>query len=218
MPNTTGLIANALGAIVAGGTAISQNKAANNVYVPDVHRTTSPYAMKILEEANRLKNSQMPGSAEAGREIYQNESNAIGGIERNASSGSQALALVAAAHGQTNQAFNQKQKVENDYHLQTLNNWNNANVNLITEDERNYQDEVRRQLLAMNEKNGLRNSAAQNGGNAMNTLLNAFQMYGTNLFSGSGNGGSMMEHGNGAGGYGNAPSHAENTGLEMGHG
>lgn len=52
---------------------------------------------------------------------------------------------------------------------------------------KNYQDEVRRQMMAIQEKNGLRNASTLNFGNGMNTLINAFSMYnGGNLFGGNG--------------------------------
>lgn len=78
----------------------------------------------------------MPGYGNASNNILQNESNAIGSINRNASSGSQALALIAGAHGQTNEAFNDLQKLQTDFKMQATNNWNNANLNMINEDDK----------------------------------------------------------------------------------
>jgi hypothetical protein len=155
------------------GKGINQNRLANEVEVPDANYTTSPYAQSMLDEAKRIRNAAMPGSAEAARGIYGAQGNAMDAIGRNATSGVQALALLAATQGNTAQAFNNQRLQEGQYDAQTLANLNNADQGMINEGDKIYQAALQRRQEAIAEKNALRGASTQNIGGGVNDLQNA---------------------------------------------
>lgn len=157
-------------AVGRGIKARKLNKLADGVVVPDATYQTSPYAQNILDESQRLKNAQMPGMATASQNIMGNQANAVAGIDRNANSGSQALALLSGAQGNTNQAFQGLQDKQNAYSMNMLTNYNSANEGMTNELDKVYQDKVRKQKMKIDEKNGLRGSANANSDAAWNAL------------------------------------------------
>lgn len=156
---------------------IHQNNLANRIVVPDANYETSPYAIKMLDEANRIKDSRMKGQAEAERNIYGSQSNATGAIGRNATSGSQALALIAAINGNTNNAFNNLRSQEGNDFWMKQNAFNNANQVMIGEGDKTYQDAVRKREEAIQEKMSLRGAGTQNIGGGINDIINNAFMY-----------------------------------------
>ena len=170
--------------IIKGVKSIHQNNLANKVQVPDATYETSPYAKAMLAQANQLRNSRMTGAADAAKNIMTNQSNTIGSIDRNATSGAQALSMIGAVQGNTNQAFGQLRQQEGQYGLNMLNNQNMAFQQMIGEGDKEYQDRVRKQQMAMNEKNALRGAANQNFGNGMNDVMNG-GMAAANMFAAS---------------------------------
>ncbi len=167
-----GLLAGGIASIFKIGHGARQNHLANKVVVPDASYETSPYAKKMLAEAAMLKNSRMPGAMNAERNIATNGANAFGSVERNASSGAQALALLSGITGNTNNAYNQLGQQEAGYGLQTQGMYNNALGTMINEGDKKYMDDVRKQQLAIGEKNALRGAATQNIGGGMNDIIN----------------------------------------------
>lgn len=157
-------------AVGKGLKAHKLNKLADKVVVPDANYEQSPYAANILGEALRLKNAPMPGMAAATQNIYGNRANTAAGIERNATSGSQSLNMLAAAQGNTDQAFQGLAGQQNQYGLSMLNNYNNANQGMTDELDKTFQDKVRKQQLKINEKNGLRQAATNYSSGAFDSL------------------------------------------------
>lgn len=145
-----------------------QNSMANGVEVPKVAYQESPYAKDKLSLSKVLFNSRMPGAAAAEANITQNNSNTAGGIRRNATDSSQALAMLAASQAQTDNSFNKLQDGEAGYQLNMLNNINAGNDSMTQEWYKKYLDETRTQEQLMAEKNGLRQAAWQNIGNGAN--------------------------------------------------
>lgn len=173
MPIPLGVVAAGIGGLFKMFKGGKQNRMANKIVVPDATYKTSPYAQNILAEAQRLRNSQMPGTAAAGQNIMGNQANAVSSIQRNSSSGSQALAMLGAVQGNTNNAFQDLTKQQNLYSMSMLNNLNNANQGMTDELDKEFQDKVRKQQMAMNEKNALRGAATANTGGGMNDLINS---------------------------------------------
>lgn len=159
-------------AAIKVGMGIHQNKLASGINVPEANYTVSPYAKSILEQAQTLQNSEMPGLQQAQNNIAGNQSNAIGSINRNASSGAQALALLAATQGNTNAAFNQLRGQQQNYFMNMLQNLNSANRVMINEGDKVYQSDLRNRQEAIGEKNALRGAATQNIGGGLNDLTN----------------------------------------------
>jgi hypothetical protein len=152
---------------------LHQDHLANKVQIPEASYETSPYAQKMLAEATRLKNSQMPGMSAATQNIYGNQANAMGSVDRNATSGSQALAMLGAIQGNTNQAFQGLANQQNQYAQNQAQNYNQANMAMINEGDKVYEDRVRQQQQAIAEKNALRGAGTQNFGGGLNDLTNS---------------------------------------------
>lgn len=159
------------------GKGMRQDNLANKVVVPNANYETSPYAINILDEANRIKNSRMAGAADAERGIYGSQAAVTGAVGRNATSGTQALAMLAAAGGNTNAAFNNLRAQEGNDFWQKENAYNNGNNTMIAEGDKRYADAVRKRQEAIAEKTGLRGAATQNMGGGLNDLANNAFMY-----------------------------------------
>ena len=154
-----------------------QNNLANRVVVPQANYTVSPYAQNVLAEAQRLKNSQMPGSAQATQNIYNNQANTMDSVERNSSSGALSLSMLGAAQGNTNNAFNNQSQLQNAYTTQMGTNWNNANNGMTDEMHNLFQDQLRKRQEAIAEKTSLRGAATQSIGQGMNGIQNGAMLY-----------------------------------------
>lgn len=104
----------------------------------------SPYAKSRLGLATQLINSKMPGQQRQEQNIQANNANAMANIQRNAGDSSQALALGAAAQGQTDQAFNNLGISEAQDYYRRLDNMNGANDAMTAEHHASFDDSVRR--------------------------------------------------------------------------
>lgn len=112
------------------------------------------YPKERLSLAQTLLNARMPGAASIENNIYRNQANQMANINRNATDSSQALALGAAAQGQTNEAFNR-------LGLNEAQDYQRRQNNLIGAQDAMYSDQVRRyQNLAQLE--GAKNQNNQN--------------------------------------------------------
>lgn len=94
--------------------------------------------------AQTLLNSKMPGSSAIDRGIYAGYGNQAGNISRNASSGTQALALGAANVGQANDAFMQQGENQANWFRGNLQNLNQAQEGLANENRFAFGDTTRR--------------------------------------------------------------------------
>lgn len=156
---------------------IHQNNLANQVVVPNASYTRSPFAQNTLDLAKQIFNSEMPGEQTAIENIKGNQANTQAGVERNSGSGAESLAMLAAGQGITNNAFTGLQEKEAAYKAQQFNNLASANQGMTAEEDKIYQDAVRKQMLAINEKSGLRTASTANWGNGMNDLVSTAFMY-----------------------------------------
>lgn len=155
----------------------------------------NPIAGQRLALAQQLLNARMPGVASMERNIYGNQANTLGQINRNATDASQALSLAAATQGQTNEAFNQLGLQENQDYYNRLQNLTGAQQGMIQEGDKVYQDQVRRyQDLA-----AIRGAQAQNRSNIWQSISNMGQ--GVMNFGLSGGGAGLF-----GGGGGSAPT------------
>lgn len=147
-------------------TGIRQGIFGNQVNVPDVKYTISPYAQNILATAKQLNNSRMPGATNAEQNIQTNFANVSGGIGRNATSSAQALAMLTGAQANTDQALANLGQQEAGFKLSAIQNLNLANNAMTAEHDKVYQDAVRRQNNAMQEQSALRQSGMINLSNS----------------------------------------------------
>lgn len=163
-------IVSGIGALAKVGMGIAQNSKANKVVVPEANYNVSATAMDNLGLAKTMFNSAMPGSTAAAQNILANNANTRGSIGRNATDSSQALALMTGAQAQTDQSLTSLGNNDAQWRLNMLSNLNMANNGMTLENDKVYQDKVRKQNMAMAEKNNLRNSAFQNIGNGINEI------------------------------------------------
>jgi hypothetical protein len=128
----------------------------------------NPLAAQRMGLAQTLLNARMPGAAAAERNIYQNQANMMGNVNRNATDASQALALAAAGQGQSNQAFGNLATQEAQDYQRRYGNLVGAQEGVIQEGDKVFQDKVRRfQDLAQ-----IRGMQANNRQSMWNSLSN----------------------------------------------
>jgi len=123
---------------------IKADKKLSKLIEQDPKYKTSPYAQNTLGLAQTLLNSRMAGAASRERNIYGNQANVMGNVNRNVTDASQAAALAAGIQGQTNQSFNDQQALEAQDYYNKLNNLNQANQGMTQEHKDMFDDEVRR--------------------------------------------------------------------------
>jgi hypothetical protein len=158
-----------IGGIITGNQQIKQSNAINPV---DANYNESPYAKQRFALAQTLLNARMPGAAAMQQNIFTNQANAYGQIDRNATDGSQALALAGGIQGQTNQAIQQQGILEGQNFQNNLNNLEQAQQGMVSEGDKVYQDQIRKYNNSLNQKNQLMNAGQQNIHNGFNDALN----------------------------------------------
>jgi len=151
----------ALGSFYKIAHGIRQSNLANKVVVPDADYQKTG----LVPMATQMFNGRMPGATIAENNIMANQGSAMASTERNATSGTQALALLGAIQGQTNNAFVGLGQQEANYKLNTFNNLERITTR---ENEMDYADEVRKRQEAIAEKTALRGSGNQNVAGGIN--------------------------------------------------
>ncbi len=147
MPVTATIIGGGIGLIGGIGKLFGAGKAnsgLNDLLKQDPTYAANPLASQRLGLAQTLLNARQPGAAYNERNIYGNQANQQANIQRNATDGSQALALGAASQATTNQAFGQLNQQEDQGYQQRLSNLNQAQQGEINEGDKVYQDQIRR--------------------------------------------------------------------------
>lgn len=144
------------------------NSQLNDLLKQDPTYTANPVASQRLGLAQSLLNSRMPGAAYAQQNIYNNQANQQANVQRNATDGSQALALGAAGQANTNQAFGQLNQQEDQNYQQRYSNLVGAQQGQIQEGDKVYQDQVRR----FGDVAQIRGQQNQNTQNAWSSISN----------------------------------------------
>lgn len=164
-----------LGGLSAGFklfSGLSQRSAANKIKVPEVKYNPSPYARETMNIAKNLYGGRMPGAANAEANILSNNAATGAAIGRNANDSSQALALLTAAQGNTDQALTGLANQDSMFKLNAANLVASANQGMTSELDKVYNDSVRARNEAMQAKNNLNQSYLSNVGNALNEGTN----------------------------------------------
>lgn len=190
----------AIGGIINSFTAGSK---LNALKASDPTYKANPIAQQRLGLAQTLLNARMPGATAMERNIYGNQANQLGNVNRNATDSSQALALGSAAQGQTNQAFQGLATQEQGDYYNRLQNLTGAQQGVISEGDKVYQDQVRR----YQDQAALLGAGLQNTQTGWNSLANL----------GFGGAGIAAQFGGGGGGGGRNinPSAARNSFMGM---
>lgn len=163
-----GLGIGAIGAIGGLFSSHSANKKLGQLQQQDPGYTANPIAAQRLSLAQSLLNARMPGATYEQQNIYGNENNANANVQKNATSGSQALALEAANQGQTNQQFAKLGEQENQNYEQRYQNYTGAQEGQIAEGDKVFQSQVRQ----FQDKAQIQGAQAANTRNAWGSLSN----------------------------------------------
>jgi hypothetical protein len=133
----------------------------------------NPYIKNLFTEGQNLYQGRMTGANQAEQNILANQANVLSNVNRNATSGSQALATAAGVQGQTNQSFNdlamaEAQNKQNRFGIQSQ-----VSQLMAQEGDKVYQDKLRNYYDDLNYKRGLEGAAMQNKANFWGGLDNA---------------------------------------------
>jgi alkylated DNA nucleotide flippase Atl1 len=150
----------------------------------------NPLVAQRLGLAQSLLNARMPGATAIERNLFASQANTMAGAQRNATDSSQLLALGSASQAQTNQAVNNLGIQEQQDYYNRLGSLEGAQMAQVGEDDKVYQDQVRRWQDTAQIK-GMQNANRQAGWGDLSNLgfgLMQFGMAGgvDNLFSGNG--------------------------------
>jgi hypothetical protein len=133
--------ASLVGKSVARGKA---NRALDSLQEQDPAYVENPIAKQRLGLANTLLNARMPGAVQAERNIYTNQANQLGNVNRVATDSAQALGMAAGIGGQTNDSFNKLAMAEDQDYQRRYGNQVAAQEGLINEQDKVFQDKTRR--------------------------------------------------------------------------
>lgn len=144
-------VATAVGLGVTGiglvGKSIARHKAnkqLSQLQTQDPTYTANPLVGQQFDLAKQLFYGRMAGAPQEERNIFTNNANFNAQVGRNASDGSQALALAAAGQGQSDQAFSNLQLKEQQNKYSLLGNLNNAYGEMIGEGDKVFADQTRK--------------------------------------------------------------------------
>lgn len=176
-------IANAVGRFISGN---KQKKEARKINPVFNQYKANPLAGQQLSLAKQLYNGRMAGAPQLERNIFTNNANFMGQVDRNATDSSQALALAAAGQGQTDQSLSnlQTQEAQNKYAM--LQNLNQAYGTNIEEGDKEYQSMLQKYQMDAGRKDALNSAGAENKYGAVSDLSSmAFTLGMGGLFGGN---------------------------------
>jgi len=188
----TNMAMGTVGTIFNAISGVKTDKKLQKLEGQDPVYSESPYVKQQLGLAQSLINARMPGGVQQERNIYRNQANSLGNIQRNATDSSQLLAMGAASQGQTNQALSDLGVTEAQDYYNRLGNLNQAQ-GVANEEHRNvFDDKVRRWQDQVNILMA-RYAMQQKGGQDISNLGGSFgsSMQGMGAGGGGGMGGMM---------------------------
>jgi len=198
----TGLIGS-IGKIFSRGRA---NREMNKLLAKDPTYKENPIAGQRMSLAQTLLNARMPGAASVERNIYGSQANATAGATRAASDGSQLLATAGNIQGNTNAAFNKLGMAEADDYQRRFGNLVGAQEGVINEQDKVFNDRIRRFGNETQIKGAQSANNAANWGDVSNLGFSLMDF---------GAGGGFQNFFNNGGGQNNPPS-VTRAGLDMG--
>lgn len=139
-----------------------QQAMANAIHPVDANYTVSPEAKQQLGLAEQQYNGAMPGATTEQNNIFTNQANTNANTSRNATSGAQALAMGAAAQGQTNSALSNLGVQTAQNKQQQFGNVAAADNNMSNQEYEQYQDQVRKFNNDTAAKAALQSASIQN--------------------------------------------------------
>ena len=178
--------ASILGGFLKSHQAHLQQKMADSIHPQNTTYNVSPYAQNQLQTVRNAYNGRMAGAANAENNIAANQANSFQGAERNASSGSQALSILAGLQGNTNQANQGLQDAEGRNQNALLGQLGAANQGMTNENDKVYNDQLRNYNNDLQAKNQLQAASMQNRNSAIDGISNGL-IYASSQFGNKGN-------------------------------
>lgn len=120
------------------------NKQMNALLGEDPSYSANPISENRLALAKILLGARMPGAAYAEQSIRGAQANQDNFVSRNATDASQELAITSANLGTTDNAFNNLEEQDAKDFQRRYSNLDNAEEGMISEDDKVYNDSVRR--------------------------------------------------------------------------
>lgn len=193
-----GLFAGIYGLIQGG----KQKKLAKSINPVNTTYEESKYIKDLYGQGKNLYQGRMAGANQMEQNIRSNQANTVANVERNATSGAQALALAAGLQGNTNQAFSDLALKEAQDKQNRFGVLSNVSQLMTQEGDKVYQDKLRKYYDDLNYKRALEGAAQQNQASFFQGLDDTAQMA-VSLFS---PGGAMAGGAKGGGGSGGGQS------------
>lgn len=162
-------------------------------------------AKQGYSEARLMANGRMAGAGSQEQNIYGNQANTLANVGRNATSGSDALAMAGAVQGQTDNAFNSLAQNEAQNRLLQQQNVNAARAGVQQAQNQLGDIYMHQSDLAAGAAQGLGQAAQQNTYGALNSLGNTAVMAGMGAFGNFSGGGNPF-----------APTQGRTTGIAGG--
>lgn len=158
--------------VVGGIGGIFASKGANRkldqLLANDPKYAANPLVAQRLGLTKTLLNARAPGAAFQEANIYGNQANTMAAVDRNATSGSQGLAVAAGLQAQTNQAFTGMAEQDAADYQRRFGNYVGAEEGQISEGDKVYQDQIRR----FQDESQIRGAQSANTSNAWKSLSN----------------------------------------------
>lgn len=179
-----------IGKIFGRGAA---NRQLKRLLAKDPIYSENPEVRARLGLAKTLLNARAPGAAMAERNIYTSNANATASAENASTDSSQLLATAGEIQGNTNDAFNNLGQQETADYQRRYNNVGGAQQDLVNEQDKVFQDKVRRFQNEAEIRGAITNNKQSGWGDISNLgfgLMNFGLAGGFNkMFGGAGGGG-----------------------------
>lgn len=135
-----------LGAGIIGGVAKlfgrgKANRQMESLLAKQPVYSANPIPGQQYSLAKTLLNARMPGAAQAEANIFKNEANQFGNLNRNSTDSSQALAVGSAIGGGANEAFNDLAVREGADYGRRFNNYQETGRAAVNEDDKVFADQ-----------------------------------------------------------------------------
>lgn len=174
-------VANSIGRFIGG---IKQTKEAKKINPVFNQYQTNPYAQQQLGLAQQMFNGRMAGASQMQNNLFSNQGNTLDAIGRTATDGSQALAAIAGAQGQTDQSISDLQTMEAQNKYSMLGNLNAAYGSMINEGDKGYESMFQKYQMDAQRKDALANAGAQNKYGAVSDVASMGMSLGGGLLGG----------------------------------
>lgn len=158
------------GAVNSLLTAGKQRRLARGINPINATYTENPFIKSLYGEGRNLYQGRMAGATQAEQNLLTGFANFGAGVDRSATSGSQAIAAKAAGLGQTEQGFTDLATQEAIDKQRRFGIYSNVSQLMAQEGEKVFQDKLRKYYDDLNYKRALEGSALQNQANFFSGL------------------------------------------------